>query len=207
MRLATTAASWDLAAIGYSGARNAPVFVGRSGQNGLIVTPQHPRISAFGLNFAKGMRRSTLRGELAVKPDYPLQKETAATGVLSGYSRENMFEGVIGFDRTFALNRYLNLQYFTTFIPEDELVADRRYTHGITCELSDLFLDDDLKLGISGIVGFSGQGQIIQPYGEYKIGDNWLLATSVFLFAGDDDGSYGQFDRSDYINLRLRWSF
>ncbi len=207
MRLAATVASWDIAVISYSGARNNPVFVGERGINGIIITPKHPRISAFGLNFAKGLQRSTLRGELAIKPNYPLQRESTVNGLLPGYSRENMVEGVIGFDRTFALNRYLNLQYFATWIPESEWVQDRRYTDGLTGELSDLFIDDDLKLGISGIIGFSGQGWLIQPYGEYKFGDNWLLAASIFLFTGDDDGSYGQFDWRDFMTLRLRWSF
>ncbi len=208
MRLTATAAGWDFGLIGYSGACNTPVFTGSITDGGRVqITPEHPRITAFGVNFAKGLERSTLRGELAIKPDYPLQKNTAANGLLPDYKKENMLEGVIGFDRTFGINRYVNLQYFAIYIPHNEMVVNPRYKHGITYEISDFFLQDDLKLGVSGIIGFSGQGWTIQPYGEYKLGDNWLLAASIFLFAGDEDGSYGQFDRRDFATLRLRWSF
>ncbi len=207
IRLTATAAGWDIALIGYSGVRNRPVFTHRLEKNDKAkITPEHPRMTAFGVNFAKGLERSTLRGELAIKPEYPLQKE-AEKNALSGYRKENMLEGVIGFDHTFGLNCYINLQYFATCIPQYEQVVNHHYEHGMSYEISDLFLQDDLKLGISGIIGFSGQGWTMQPYGEYRLGDNMLLAASIFLFTGDKNGSYGQFDRRDFATLRLRWSF
>lgn len=116
-------------------------------------------------------------------------------------------EGVIGFDRTFGLNRYLNLQYFATFIPQAAETTSRRYADGITYEVSDKFFQDDLELAISGIIGFAGQGWTMQPYAEYQSGDNWLLVASILFFEGDEDGTYGQFDENDFLTLRVQFSF
>ncbi len=205
LRLAATTGGWDLGLTAYSGMKNVPVFTGAlDADNRLRITPVHPRINAFGVSFAKGIHRSTLRGELALKPRYPMQKEGT---LVPGYSRRSLIEGVVGFDRTFALNRYLNLQYFAEYVPEDNGVTGRGYSDGLTFECSDLFFNDDLKLGISGVVGFSGQGWAVQPYGEYHIGDNWLLAASLFLFHGDESERYGQFADRDFVSLRLRYSF
>ena len=60
---------------------------------------------------------------------------------------------------------------------------------------------------IKGIIGFSGQGWILQPYAEYKLGDDWLLSASVMLFSGDREGSYGQYGDADFTTLKLRRSF
>ncbi|PIE70667.1 MAG: hypothetical protein CSA22_06620 [Deltaproteobacteria bacterium] len=205
LRLTATAAGWDLGLAGYFGVKNTPVFTGEvDADHRLRLRPVHPRIRAVGVSFAKGIHRTTLRGELAIKPRYPLQK--AATG-LPGYSRRTRIEGVVGVDRTFGLSRYLNLQYFAEAIPENDGVTGRRYSHGLTVACSDLFLNDDVKLGVSGVAGFSGQGCVVQPYGEYYMGDNWLLAVSFFLFYGDETERYGQFAEQDFISLRLRYSF
>ncbi len=205
LRFAATFDGWDLGIAGYTGMKNNPVFSGKIQDDGsIIITPKHPRINALGVSFAKGLNRSTIRGELAVKPSFPLQKTSA---FLPDYTRTTMIEFVIGFDRTFSLNRYVNLQYFFTCIPHSSKTINKKWEDGITFELSDLFFSDDLKLGISGIAGFSSQGISIQPYAEYKLGDHWLINASVFLFGGSDKGTYGQFDRRDFACLRLRWSF
>ncbi len=205
LHLTTTVGGWDLGLTGYSGIKNIPVFTAKpESNNRLVITPVHPRITAFGASFAKGVRRSTLRGELAVKPRYPMQKKDV---FIPGYSRRTLVESVVGFDRTFGLNRYLNLQYFAEYMPENDGIAGRRYSHGLTFECSDLFFNDDLKLGVSGVVGFSGQGWAAQPYVEYRVGDSWLLTASFFLFQGDEDEKYGQFAERDFASLRLRYSF
>ncbi len=205
LRFTATTGGWDLGLAAYSGPKNIPVFTGTLENNVRpVITPVHPRSNAFGASFARGMSRGTLRGELAVKPRYAMQRAGVS---LPNYSRRTLVEGVFGIDRTFALNRYLNLQYFAEYIPNSEDVVRSRYSHGLTFECSDLFFDDDLKLGVSGVVGFSGQGWAVQPYAEYRIGDDWLLAISFFLFHGDANERYGQFADRDFVSLRLRYSF
>lgn len=201
--LSTTLHGWDLGLAAFSGPRNSPVLASMPDAAGRpVVRPQSPGMAAVGLNFAKGLEQSTLRGELGLKPAYPLQVRGRPD-----FERSDMLEGVIGLDRTFSLNRYLNLQYYTTHIQDAGKLGQSCWAHGMTYEISDQFLQDDLKLGVSGIVGFSGQGWTLQPYAEYKFGDDWLLAFSIMLFGGNGSGAYGQYGDSDFATLRIRRTF
>lgn len=206
MRLAVTFSGWDLALIGFSGFTDTPVFSRSPGENGVPqLTPVHPAFSAFGINFAKGLDRSTLRGELALKPDLPVMLTDPAA--IPGYERRPVVEGVLGVDRTFGTNLYTNLQYFGTFIEDDRDLARDRYDHGITYEINDLFWQDDLKAGIRGMISFSDQSWTCEPYAEFSLGDDWLLATSLLVFEGSKESRSGQFTDNDMLTVRLRYSF
>ncbi len=210
LRLAATFSGWDLALIGFYGYLDAPVLKREIIQNETgdampRLTPVHPVFSAFGVNFAKGLSRSTIRGELAVKPDLPVT--SAAPDALPGYERRTAVEGVVGIDRTFGANRYANIQYFGTFTHDAGDVVRERYDHGITYEINDLFWRDDLKAGVRGILSFSNQGWTCEPYAEYRIGDDWLLAASLLVFEGPENGRFGQYTANDLLTVRLRYSF
>jgi len=210
LRLGVTTNGWDLAAIGFHGVSDNPIFDYRTteadGATLPLVTPVHPHFTAWGVNVAKGLERSTLRGELALKPDLPVMLEDVSTG--HDWVRRPVLEGVAGFDRTFGLNCYVNVQYFWNAVLEqsDNLARDA-FTHGATAEIYDLFLQDDLKAGVRGTVSFSKQGSVSELFAEYSIGDDWLLAASLMLFEGPRDGNYGQYSNNDCLTLRLRYSF
>lgn len=210
LRLAATFSGWDMALIGFYGHVDAPVFerstAAESESEDLFhITPIHPTFKAIGINFAKGLDRSTIRGELSLKPDLPIMlKDTTA---VPGYERHSVYEGVLGLDRNFGTSLYTNLQYFFTVVKDaDDLVMDS-FDHGITYEVNNKFLNDDLKAGINGIVSFSSQGWTCGPYVEYKLGDNWLIATSALFFQGSETGQYGQFTNNNSFTFRLKYSF
>ncbi len=209
VRLAATLSGWDLSLIGFYGYLDSPVFsreyrTGTGGMEKLYITPIHPDYSAFGFAFAKGLDRSTLRGELAVKPDLPVMKNDDS---LPGYTRTTVMEGVLGIDRTFGTNLYVNLQYFLIHTSEAENLISDTWAHGITYDVHDTFFQDDLEAGVRGIVGFTGQGLSLETYAEYQLADNWLFQGSLLFFEGSESGIYGQFDDNDMVTLRVRYSF
>lgn len=210
LRLAGTVSGWDLALIGFYGYLDPPVFTGSQRPDGgggtvLHLTPVHPDFSAFGINFAKGLERSTVRGELSLKPNIPVQKAT--DGGDYGYLRTAVTEGVLGIDRTFGVNLYTNLQYFFTWTDRAERVVSRAFSHGLSYEVHDKFLYDDLTLGIRGIIGFSEQGWTFESYAEYELADDWTLEGSALFFEGPKTGGYGQYGDNDMLTLRIRYSF
>ena len=210
LRLAATFSGWDLALIGFYGFIDAPVFARdvitiADGSDRFRLTPEHPDFFAVGVNFAKGLDRSTVRGELALKPDLPLMRKDATA--IPGYVRRAVVEGVVGVDRTFGTNLYTNFQYFGTLVEGAGRLVQDTYDHGLTYEIHDLFWQDDLEAGIRGIVSFSDQGWTCEPYAEYRLGDDWLLAVSMLFFEGSATGRYGQFDDNDILTIRLRYSF
>ncbi len=209
VRLAATFSGWDVSLMGLSGYKDEPVFSISTTQvreaEKLVLTPLHPRFCALGLAFAKGFERTTLRGELAVKPDLPL---TAATpGDVSGFLRRPVTEGVVGIDHTFGVNLYTNVQYFFIITDDAGSTVNDTFSQGVTYEVHDKFFRDALKSGVRGIVSFSGEGLTFETFAEYQPLDDWLFSLSLLFFEGPKDGSYGMFDRNDAVTLIVKYSF
>ena len=115
---------------------------------------------------------------------------------------------MIGIDRTFFTNFYVNLQFFYDFIENGrEAIALKRKTHGLTFEISDKFLDDDLMAGFRGMYFTSNEGSACEIFAEYKIGDDWQIAPGCMFFNGPKDSRLGQFDDNNIVYLRLTYSF
>jgi len=77
-----------------------------------------------------------------------------------------------------------------------EALAAKRKTHGITFEINDKFLDDDLTAGFRGMYFTSpvcvrrigrNEGSACEIFAEYKIGDNWQIASGYMTFNGPED--------------------
>ena len=125
-----------------------------------------------------------------------------------GLVSRDLYQGVIGIDRTFFTNLYFNVQFFIDLIEDgQESLAAKRETHGITFEISDKFLDDDLTAGFRGMYFTSDEGLAAEIFTEYKIGDNWQIAPGYMFFNGPKDSRLGQFSHNDMIYFRLRYSF
>ena len=211
-RVSTVWKGFDLALLYYNGYTDDPVYHRDYLSGGRMrFTPRYQRYQAYGFNFAKGFERATVRGELAVKPgllfsidlDDPAYKKDC-----DGLVTRDLYQGVIGIDRTFFTNLYVNLQFFTDLIEDgQESIASKRKTHGVSFEISDKFLDDDLTAGFRGTFFTSDEGLAAEIFAEYKIGDNWQIAPGYMTFNGPKDSRLGQFSHNDMIYFRLRYSF
>jgi len=174
-------------------------------------TPCYQHYQAYGFNFAKGFDRATVRGELAVKPELLFSIDSNDPSYekdSDGLVARDLYQGVIGIDRTFFTNLYVNLQFFADIIEDgQEVLAAKRKTHGITFEISDKFLDDDLTAGFRGMYFTSNEGSACEIFAEYKIGDNWEIAPGYMFFNGPEDSRLSQFNDNDMVYLRLRYGF
>jgi hypothetical protein len=211
-RVSTVWKGFDLALLYYNGYPDDPVYHRDYLTDGRMrFTPRYHRYKAYGFNFAKGFERVTIRGELAVKPgllfsidsNYPSYKEDS-----DGLVARDLYQGVIGIDYTFFTNLYVNLQFFVDMIEDGkEALAAKRKTHGITFEISDKFLDDDLTAGFRGRYFTSNDGSASEIFAEYKIGDNWQIAPGYMFFNGPKDSRLGQFKDNDMVYFNLRYNF
>ncbi len=211
-RVSTVWHGFDLALLYYNGYPDDPAYHCDYLTDGRMrFTPRYHHYKAYGFNFAKGFERVTIRGEVAVKPGLlfsidsndPSYKEDR-----DGLVSRDLYQGVIGIDRTFFTNLYVNLQFFTDVIEDgQEPLAARRKTHGITFEISDKFLDDDLAAGFRGMYFTSNEGSAFEIFAEYKIGDNWKISPGYMFFNGPEDSRLGQFSRNDVIYFNLRYNF
>jgi len=211
-RVSTVTGGFDLALLYYNGYTDDPVYHRDYLVDGRMrFTPRYQHYRAYGFNFAKGFERATIRGELAVKPGllFPIDSNDPSYAKDSdGLTARDLYQGVIGIDRTFFTNLYVNLQFFYDFIESGrEAIALKRKTHGLTFEISDKFLDDDLSAGFRGMYFTSNEGSASEIFAEYKIGDNWQIAPGYMIFNGPKDSRLGQYRENDMIYFRLRYSF
>ena len=211
-RISTVRHGFDLALLYYNGYTDDPAYHRDYLTDGRMrFTPRYHRYKAYGFNFAKGFERVTIRGEVAVKPgllfsidpDDPSYEKDS-----DGLVARNLYQGVIGIDRTFFTNLYFNLQFFVDIIEDGkEDLSCKQKTHGITFEISDKFLDDDLTAGFRGMYFTSNEGSACEIFTEYKIGDNWQLAPGYMFFNGPKDSRLGQFSHNDMVYFNLKYSF
>lgn len=211
-RVSTVWHSFDLALLYYNGYTDDPAYHRDYLTDGRMrFTPRYHRYRAYGFNFAKGFERATIRGEVAVKPDllFSIDPDDPSYQKDSdGLVSRELYQGVIGIDRTFFTNLYVNLQFFADLIEDgQEALVSKRKTHGITFEISDKFLGDDLTAGFRGMYFTSNDGSASEIFAEYKIGDNWQIAPGYMFFSGPKDSRLGQFNDNDTIYLRVRYSF
>jgi hypothetical protein len=211
-RVSTVWEGFDLALLYYNGYTDDPVYHRDYLTDGRMrFTPRYHRYQAYGFNFAKGFERATIRGELAVKPGLLFSIDTDDPSYVEdsdGLVSRDLYQGVIGIDRTFFTNLYFNVQFFIDLIEDgQESLAAKRETHGITFEISDKFLDDDLTAGFRGMYFTSNDGSASEIFTEYKIGDHWQIAPGYMFFNGPKDSRLGQFDDNDMVYFRLRYSF
>lgn len=211
-RVSTVWKGFDVALLYYNGYPDDPAYHRDYLTDGRMrFTPRYHRYQAYGFNFAKGFERATVRGELAVKPgllfsidpDDPSYEKDS-----DGLVARDLYQGIIGIDRTFFTNLYINLQCFMDIIEgRKEALAARRKTHGITFEISDKFLDDDLTVGFRGMYFTSNEGLAAEVFGEYKVGDNWEIDTGYMFFSGAEDTRLGQYKENDMLYFNVRYSF
>jgi len=211
-RVSTVWHGFDLALLYYNGYPDDPVYHSDYLTDGRMrFTPHCHRYKAYGFNFAKGFERATIRGELAVKPGLLFSIDTDDPSYVEdsdGLVSRDLYQGIIGIDRTFFTNLYVNLQFFIDLIEDgQETLASKRKTHGITFEISDKFLDDDLTAGFRGMYFTSNDGSASEIFAEYKIGDNWQIAPGYMFFNGPKHSRLGQFSHNDMVYFNLRYNF
>jgi len=211
-RFSTFLKGFDLAFIYYNGYMDNPVFYRDYLEDGRMqFTPKYIRYDAYGFNFAKGFGRGTTRGEFSIKPVIPFSidpNDPSYKKDNDGLISRNLYQGIIGIDYTFFTNLYVNFQFFFDVIEDGkEMLAQKRITHGITFDISNKFLEDNLTAGFRGMYFTSSEGLAAEIFSEYKIGDNWQVDMGYMSFSGPEGTRLGQYKENDLFYFNVKYSF
>jgi hypothetical protein len=198
-KLSGTFDGLDVSVMGFRGYHHEPLMRLNLGPTGLTASGEYERFTAWGLAWAKGLGSQTLRGEVVIKPDFPVQGP-------AGWDRARLFQGVAGWDRDFDGRFYLNLQYLAEFqsragpIPRD----DRQ---GFTYEASVRWASEAFKAGARGQVYTTGDGSLNELFLEYSHDDHFTFSVGLMLFGGQKTGVLGQYGENGFVYLAGRCSF
>lgn len=146
------------------------------------------RIRTWNVNAAMGFGQSTVRGELAWTPDYP---------GAAGYGER--WQYVVGWDRVFLTNLYVNLQLFREWMSDGDAVD------GGTFAITNPFFDDALTAGLRGQWANGGQ-LALEAFLELQWTDAVQLAMRAMFFDGDTGTPLGDYLDNDFAEVSVRWS-
>ncbi len=195
MRVYGTFGSVDLGLIYFTGYDDSP-FYKRAGN---IYTVEYKPMTALDINFAAGFEKSTLRGELSVKPGKYVQQTDIP-------EKHDYYEWVLGYDINFRNTGYLNFQLFGTYLKGDDLPSDRE-TRGVSFEISEKYFQDDLKTGIRSTVYFTDNSGAAELFFSYKYGDNLELTAGYMDIFGQVEDIYGRYNENDFVYVGMKYSF
>ncbi len=171
----------------FEGYTDAPVILAAT-PDGLRLSPE--KIRTWNVNTAFAYAGSTFRAEIAYTP----QLTTAGT-------RSKLVQAVVGWDRTFFANLYINVQLFA-----DRFTSIDRTDQGITFAVTNKTLNDSVTYGTRGQVT-SGAQSAVEVFADYNVNDAWLLSLRTLKFSGRSGTALDDFDNNDLVELTARWSF
>ena len=177
----------DWGAAVFDGFTDAPV-ASRSDGTVLRLLPKRSR--TWNANAALGLAQSTWRGEVAY----------TATATESEAGRTGRWQAVVGWDRTFLVDLYVNLQVF--YERSDGAEASRGGTFALTKPV----IDDAATLALRGQWAQRSQHAVEASF-EIHVNDELTVSLRALAFAGDPGSPLGHFADHDFAELAARWLY
>lgn len=147
------------------------------------------RIETFNASGALGTAQSTWRAEFTYTPN----------SVVSGKA-SNLWQIVVGWDRTFFTNLKANLQFFY------DKACDAPDSYGTTFSFSNVAFDDAAIYGLRGQL-MSEEQLALEVYFHYKFSDNLTLNTKYLTFDGAPKSALFDYRNNNFLEMTLRWDF
>jgi hypothetical protein len=208
IRFTTTIGSSDIGAQYYYGLMTLPAFsLSFTGPFPTGVKIDYNRYHQFGLDFARVFAGFNVRAELAANTTGDTLGENGAV-----YNPRLAWS--LGFDRDVIWGVNLNLQAAETVIllhdkigPLPDIEAGSRVTSTrITAKLAKTFLRDELEIAASAIWGIEDGDCLVMPAVTWTKGDVAVELASG-IFAGDEDGQFGQYRNNSFVRVRVKYIF
>ena len=157
----------------------------------------YQRYQAYGIQWAAGLGKSTLRAEFAYKTNFPLATKEHVL------SRTKLSQLIVGWDRNFSDNRYINLQFFYDHFSNNS--ANDNY--GLTYSVSDKYWNEDLQLGIRGLWNINTNEVLAEIFADYRYNDQWTAKAGYYCIDGDQNTLLQDYHRNQFFYLQLNYQF
>ncbi len=207
VRFSGTLESFDMGLVYFYGSNDLPTIKVEGNDQGQVMSSiQYCRFHGIGFDFAYYFSGYGLRGEVFYRDEVSFLFRTMIGGS-NNYEAPDL-QSVLGIDKTFRENLYVNAQLMHHRIMEyrDESMADED-TFMAMLAMEYRLMDSDLKLALKAFYGFNEKDWMINPYVEYSITDNLKVRPGAYLYAGPEDSDMGQFDNNDMMYLRISYAF
>jgi hypothetical protein len=219
LKLDRSGAGLDWSLSYFDGLDKTPRYRFLPGPAGGVFEGSHERMRMLGTDFAGSTGRWTFRGEAAW-----FQMTADCPGC--SLSSRKIQRAVVGVDRDFLTTANLNLQAFiirrTDYVDPQTLAANQQalaaglnrlnseyagFERGATLRFSERFLNETLKVEVSGIFDLTQSSRVTQARLSYAINDRLKVQAGVDHFQGQAQSFFGSRIKNNLAFVELAWVF
>lgn len=157
---------------------------------------EYVRYDAYGLQWAQGLGSSTLRGEIALKQGIPVQ-------TAHGYTKTQLQQIILGWDRNLDAGRYFNMQLFYDSY-KDFSAFDQ---FGMTYAMSEKYWQDSLTVGWRGSWEWRRSQVTSELYLHYQHNDQWQWKAGRYWIDGEKGAALNRFHKNALFYLQVTYQF
>ncbi|MDT8391235.1 MAG: DUF1302 family protein [Lentisphaeria bacterium] len=127
------------------------------------------------------------------------------------------WRALIGYEREVARNVSVAAQYYVEWMQDYSAYARnqpaaasqaREDRHSVTLRITQLLLDQNLRVSLFLRYGLTEQDGYIRPSLSYKINDAWEAGVGASLFFGRKNDTFlGQFESNSNVHASIRYTF
>ncbi len=167
----------------------------------LSIGVEYPRDSMFGLEFDTTLGPWGLRGEAVYHTGRVFLENNFS------YCQKGYFQYIIGLDRFFEDNLYLNMQFFQQLIDayDENIMFDPRVDTGFTLKFDWTFWEERFDLSLTGFYSLANEMWYVNPELTWKPKDNVYILFGIHSIYGDEGSYFDLYDTNSevYIGLRI----
>jgi len=188
-------------------------FWGYNDQPGIKIDPLtqtydviYKKYHGYGFDFAYAISGYSLRGEFMYR-DRILYGYQPTLFTTDNYESPDL-QSVVGIDKTFGDNLYINIQvmYNRILHYKEDMLMDEEAIMGMGA-VEDKFFRETLTIALDFYYGFKDEDWMIGPRIEYGLTENLKAKASGYFLDGPEEADLGQYAHNDMVMMQIEYSF
>jgi hypothetical protein len=172
---------------------------------GLLITPQHHRLTVAGGSFSSTIKGFVLRGEAAYY--WGKYFQTADPAAVDAIVQKDYLNYVVGLDYIKG-----DWKFSTQFIQKrifdyQEAIQEDEVQNMMTVLIHGDILRQTLHLELFSYIGLDNFNALIRPKITYDFSDAFSVLLGSNIFTGDEDGMFGKYGDNSMIYTKIKYNF
>lgn len=172
---------------------------------GLIITPQHHRLTVAGGSFSSEIKGVILRGEAAYYNGKYFQTEDPMA--VDALIKRNYLNYVVGLDFSIGGVK-LSGQFIQKYILEyeEKMVEDKVGNMATVLARYDM-MRETLHFELFSYIGITNEDALVRPKITYDFDDGFSILLGGNIFVGDETGQFGQYKDNTMVYAKVKYNF
>ena len=172
---------------------------------GLIITPEHHRLTVAGGSFSTEIKGFILRGEAAYYNGKYFQTEDMQAE--DALVQKDYLNYVVGLDFSIGSVK-LSAQFIQKYILDySDSMVENEINNTATGLIRYDMMRETLHLELFSYIGLTGEDALIRPKISYDLDDSFSILLGGNIFVGDRDGQFGQYQDNTMIYTKIKYNF